>query len=64
MKQENREEKKRRRDRNYVSDEVQFDHWYSEIKTDLVDSSHSKYQSVKQHVVLDPTDQVGYIEIN
>jgi len=44
MKQENREQKRKRRERSHVSKDLQFDGWYNEIRGDIVDSSHARFQ--------------------
>ncbi|KAF2663471.1 Sec34-domain-containing protein [Microthyrium microscopicum] len=44
MKEENREEKKKRRERSHLDNEIEFESWYDDMKEELIDASHAEYQ--------------------
>jgi hypothetical protein len=44
MKEELREDKRKRRQRNQFANVVEFESWYGGIQNDLVDASHDEYR--------------------
>lgn len=51
MKVENRDEKRKRRYRSHISDEIHFESWYQGVRGELADASHATYQLYEDQLI-------------